>query len=77
MQDIIAILRHSGGLLMKKVTETVIVRNNGKITEWIEREIATEGIQSSGTRISNNITDQVNIQEINNIIISDYNTILI
>ncbi len=61
---------------MKKATEAVIVRNNGKIIEWIEGEIATGGIQSSGTRTNNNITNQINVQEINNITILDYNMIL-
>ncbi len=71
----VVILRHSGGLSTEKATETVIIGNNGKITEWIKEEVVTGGIQLSGARTSNNATDQIDIQEINSITISDYNTI--
>ncbi len=73
----VAILRYSGRLLTEKVIEAVIVRNNRKIMEWIKGEVVTGGIQLLGIRISNNIMDQIDIQEINNVIISDYNMILI
>ncbi len=43
--------------------------------EWIKGEVVIGGIQSSGTRISSSIMDQIDIQEINNIMVSDYNTI--
>ncbi len=73
----VAILRYSGRLLAEKAIEAVIVRNNGKIMEWIKGEVVAGGIQPLGTRISNNTVDQIDIQEINNVIISDYNMILI
>ncbi len=75
IQDMVAILRHSGGLSTEKATETVIIESNGKIMKWIKGEVVTEGIQPSGARTSNNITNQIDIQEINNTIIPDYNTI--
>ncbi len=71
----VAILRHSKGLSTEKTTETVIVGSNRKIIEWIKEKVATEGIQSSGTRISSNTISQIDIQGINNITIPDYNTI--
>ncbi len=71
----VAILRHSRELSTEKTTETVIIGNNRKITEWIKGEIAIRGIQPLKARTSNNITDQIDIQEINNTTIPDYNTI--
>ncbi len=67
IQDMIAILRHSGGLSTEKATETVIIENNRKIMEWIKGEVVTGRIQPSGARTSNSIMDQIDIQEINNI----------
>ncbi len=43
--------------------------------EWIKGEVVARGIQLSGARISSSIMDQIDIQEINNTTISDYNTI--
>ncbi len=71
----VAILRHSERLLTEKATEAVIVGSNRKITEWIKGEVAVGRIQLSGTRISNNAIDQVDVQEINSITVPDYNTI--
>ncbi len=73
----VVILRHFGGLSTEKVTEIVIAGNNGKITEWIKGEVVARGIQSSGARTSSNVMDQIDVQEINSITISDYNTILV
>ncbi len=56
--------------------ETVIAGNNGKITEWIKRKVATKRIQPLEIRISSITIGQVDIQRINNITISNYNTIL-
>ncbi len=71
----VAILRHSGGLSAKKATEAIIIGSNRKIMEWIKGKVVIEGIQSSETRISNNTGGQVDVQEINNATVSDYNTI--
>ncbi len=68
-------MRHSRGLSTEKITETVIAGNNRKITEWIKGEVVVGGIQPSETKTNSNIMDQVDVQKINSIIISDYNTI--
>ncbi len=75
MQGMVAILRHSGGLSTEKATEAVIAGSNRKITEWIKEEVATGRIQLLEIRISNITMGQVDIQGINNVTISDYNTI--
>ncbi len=72
----VVILRHSGRLSTEKATEAVITRSNRKITEWIKGEVVIGGIQLSGVRISNSATDQIDVQEINNTTVLNYNTIL-
>ncbi len=71
----VVILRHSGELSIEKVTEAVIIGSNRKIMEWIKEEVVTGGIQPSGVRTSSSAMDQIDIQEINNITVLDYNTI--